>query len=303
MSIIESIVTKQLQDYRTCLKEKKNYFRECNYPSLLKGLGFTETVIEGKKANNMEETNKNWVYEKEDSDIVLVIVDAPYRGIYQPILLDKEVYEEKIKGNTIYINSSNKKALQGNRPTVKVRKDGKLKNIKLHRLVLDREFDSEDDIDHISHCMCDCLRSDLRVVTHKQNMMNRAFRTQVSMTKDGYKMKTWVSIDTEEKAKYKEELESKGFEFERKSLDDNVFLLKSPRMGKGFYKMINEIEDKFFGEYRYNPLEDYSYPVATNWLIHYHLGMLSKELMNELQKELLLQRNRLETIRYYQLVA
>lgn len=111
------------------------------------------------------------------------------------------------------------------------------KRIKMHRLIMDAKEDEF--VDHIFHVKNDNRKSQLRVVTHAENMMNKkAYKNNTSGHKGVYRSKNgekWIvtiSID-------KKQREMGRFD----SLEEAI-------------KVRKELEIKYYGEYRYKDKEE-----------------------------------------------
>lgn len=93
------------------------------------------------------------------------------------------------KGETFYIDDEDYPIVQGRAwyitkrgyVATSIRKDGKVNNVNLHRLLI--KTDGNVDVDHINGNKMDNRRTNLRICTHQQNSCNQKKR---STNKSGY---------------------------------------------------------------------------------------------------------------------
>lgn len=269
----------------------KEYFKHSNLEDILVDLGYKKHVSLGLRGKGIEERNFNTIYTKEDSDLVVVMVNAPFKGITKPILVDKDFYDNKLTDSNIFFVSSKK-----DRPSVKV--NGHI--YKLHQLVMDLPG-SEVDVDHVNHCHSSCLRSDLRLATRVENNENKIYRSHFEKNRRVFN--TRIVIDTYEKERMLAKYIDKGFDY--RLVDTNVIILKSPEYAsnKEMYADVNRVEKEFFGEFAYNPVFDYEHPVSTDLYIRYRLGLIDKEELDSLQIEVVKQLRGQKALDYYQLAG
>ena len=269
----------------------KEYFKHSNLEDILVDLGYKKHVSVGKRGKGITEKNYNTIYTKEDSDLVVIMVNTAYKGITKPILVDKDFYEGKLTESNIFFVSSKK-----DRPSVKV--NGHI--YKLHQLVMDLPG-SEVDVDHVNHCHSSCLRSDLRLATRVENNENKIYRSHFEKNRRVFN--TRIVIDTYEKERMLAKYIDKGFAY--RLVDTNVIILKSPEYAsnKEMYADVNRVEKEFFGEFAYNPVFDYEHPVSTDLYIRYRLGLIDKEELDSLQIEVVKQLRGQKALDYYQLAG
>ena len=245
----------------------------------------------GIRGKGLEDRNCNIAYMKDDYDFVLIMVSTPYKHIKKPILLDKDVYERYLTKSNIFFVTSKK-----DRPCVRI--DGHI--YKLHKVALDFP-DAMIDVDHKFHCHNSCLRSDLRLATRVQNNENKAFRSHI--TKNGRQFTTRIVIDTNDKANTFGKYIRKGFTFKSMGIDTVIMISPIYATKKEMYSAINTLEKAFFGEYAYNPVNDYEHPVSTELYIRYKLGLISEEEFKALQIEVVKQTKGSKAIEYYQIAC
>lgn len=305
ITVAEKLVLENLLENAE-LKGSYDFFRDIvHIEDCLKEAGFECEVLAGKHVSNESDLqNQNRIYKKQGSEIALVIVDNPKNNVYYPVLLDREIYDRKLKGKTIFINHSSKKTEQGARANVKVKINGENKNIKLHRYVLDQEFSVDKDVDHITHSLNSCLVSDLRVCSTTENFRNKRFRSHI--VPNHCKFTVRVQVDSLEKELLKEDLEDLGFEFTGiDTKDGNVYLCKSPEFSgkQSMLYYLNKIENKFFESFRYNPLLDYSNPVSSYLYILSKIEALSKDDLTRYNKAILEKLYGKFIFEYYEIAA
>ena len=272
-------------------KYEKNYFKHSNLENILLELGYEKKEILSTRGRGIEERNTNTVYRCDDSDLVIIMVNVPYKRITKPILVDKDFYEEVLKNRNIFLVTSKK-----DRPCVRV--NGKI--YKLHQLVMGLPGNAVD-VDHINHCHSSCLRSDLRLATRVENNENKIYRSHFEKNRRAFN--TRIVIDTYEKERILAKYIDKGFDY--RLVDTNVIILKSPEYAsnKEMYADVNKVEKDFFGIFAYNPVFDYEHPVSTDLYIRYRLGLINKEELDSMQIEVVRQIKGQKAINYYQLAG
>ena len=272
-------------------KYGKEYFEHTNLDEELEALGFTKHVTMSIRGKDLEEKNSNIVYMKNSADFVIIMVSTPYKHIKKPILLDKDVYERYLTKSNIFFVTSKK-----DRPCVRI--DGHI--YKLHKVALDFP-DAMIDVDHINHCHNSCLRSDLRLATRVQNNENKAYRSHIK----GLQFTTRVVIDTNDKANTFGKYIRKGFSFKSIDADIDTVIMISPIYStkNEMYSAINALEKAFFGEFAYNPINDYEHPVSTELYVRYKLGLISEDEFKALQIEVIKQTKGSRAIEYYQIAC
>ena len=166
-----------------------------------------------------------------------------------------------------------------------VLRNKKYRNAIIHRLVISCEGKQ---VDHISHVAFINIAEYLRPCTNQQNCLNKKFYSKVADNEKAFSLP--VSIFSSED---KISLLGKGFVVKKKRIFSPEYSTT-----REMYEALNKFETKYLGEFRYNPLIDFS----ETWyalVITKCLGGSDLELM-EYNRDFMIQ-NHPDIAKYYQL--
>lgn len=175
---------------------------------------------------------------------------------------------------------------------------------KLHNAymgVADKEFQ----IDHITRRGAICIKEQLRVCTSEQNSRNKKVsENNINLQKRTFKLSSIMLPDKEDV----DALRAAGYtltnvkkvDFNKNEYETCKYNLSSPRFGsvEELYQAINEVENKFYDEFRYNPIYafddiemcggiEYSGLIWTYLYMQVKLLGLNEDEFVELRKEFL----------------
>ncbi len=165
----------------------------------------------------------------------------------QGILIDADSLEV-IGGRRLFLNEKE----EGKELRTHIKKYGK--SIKLHRYLCGDPDACE--VDHITHRSHICTKEQLRVCSSDENKLNKPFRTKINYQRRTFKMSrinpTEEDIQAVKEAGHIIErvaCDVKGVEGSGYSIYSKVF-----DSIEELYKDLNELENRFHGQYRYNPI-------------------------------------------------
>lgn len=160
-------------------------------------------------------------------------------------------------------------------------------NASIHRLIINCE---DKQVDHISHVAFINIAEYLRTCTDQENKLNRKFYSKVADDKKSFSIPATI-FSSEDKIC----LTGKGF----RVIKNKIF---SPEYTttREMYDALNKFETKYLGEFRYNPLIDFS-ETWYAFVINKCLGGSNLDLM-EYNREFMIQ-NHPDIAEYYQLEA
>lgn len=183
---------------------------------------------------------RNFIYHSPSSSAVFVVIYKPRKNELYHTVLDRETYERELRNTNRVLNYA-------------IRHDGSYKivfaeddtNKSVHRLVIPCEAR---EIDHIAVNKCINTKEMLRPVTAAQNSMNHKFYSRVSLENLQFKIKNCAQNDNQRKS-----LIQAGFKLEGDYLISPIY-----NSEKELFEAVNKVEKFLLGEYRYNPLVDFS---------------------------------------------
>lgn len=229
--------------------------------------------------NNLQ----NITYCSRGSNIVTsFVVSSQIDGLVLPVILDKDVYDEFFSdGSLISVKTGG-----GDDKRLIPVKGGKVYvNTQLHRAALNLQKGCGIQVDHCTHYTGCALREELRPCTNRENAMNKPMR---SVLLGNNSFKTKATLTNDEVNKFKD----MGFTYSKKGY------LVSPEYNteKEMYNAIQMIETMLFGEFRYNPLLDFS----ETWyaLILWKMLSLPEEDIMAYQRDYIIH-NKPDVAKYY----
>ena len=201
---------------------------------MLEEQGFQTDIVKSRQGI------RNFIYYAPNSSAVFVVIYKPRQNELYYTVLDREVYERELKGTGRVLNYA-------------IRHDGSYKivfaeddtNKSVHRFVIPCK---DKEIDHIGVNKCLNTRELLRPVSAAQNSMNHKFYSRVSLENLQFKIKNCSQTDNQRKS-----LVQAGFK-----LEGDYFISPTYNSEKELFKAVNKVEKFLLGEYRYNPLVDFS---------------------------------------------
>ncbi len=180
---------------------------------------------------------------KEDCPYVLMFITSTKFNVEETLFVDKDVFEKYLRTNTVSLSRTHGTEL---RATVNFKAGEHAKRV--YKLAM-KGIDAS--IDHVSYNVNVCTREFLRPVTPAQNTYNRPYHTKVvEGTKRGtYKTSATYNLTEDEQ----EELRALGFKVK---LSQGIYLVrKTYTDAEQMFADINMLENRFLGEYRYNPIK------------------------------------------------
>jgi hypothetical protein len=268
--------------------------------SELDNQGFSHIVKECEKGSR---GNKNVYYYSDSCEYALCLIynepkvndffkenhdnlsakelDALQKDLVRFTIIDRDVLDKEITENKLMLNTA-KRCAKTNGYKLVYKDGGKLKS--LHHLITGF-FDSLLQVDHKYHCVAINTREALRICTGTQNCQNRKMYCKVHHSRfwfecsalclngkpipEGFKLVG----DTIRSGKYKDEASM------RKALED--------------------FETTYLGEYRYNPLEDYS-DTWYAYIAQRMLGVISQDELEDYNRQYMIA-NHPDVADYYNL--
>lgn len=224
---------------------------------------------------------RNITYFSKDNKVVTSIVcSRQVEEIAFPVILDKDLYDIYFSGKSV-INL--KTSGQYDKRLIPIK--GSYINTPLHRAALNLTKDCNIQVDHICRYTGCALREELRPCTNRENAMNKPMR---SVLLGNNRFKTKATLTDDEINKFKD----MGFAYSKKGY------LVSPEYNteKEMYNAIQMVETMLFGEFRYNPLLDFS----ETWyaLILWKMLSLPEEDIMAYQRDYIIH-NKPDVAKYY----
>lgn len=287
MRTIEKMVQNLFDSYAKVYKNTYFWDELATFVDELKAKGFEEKEIRGNKKNG--KVNMNFVYSKYDCKYVFILIFTSSEKKVFPLVIDKDVYETKVKGRHISIMQHHHRPL--------IADEGKIR--KLHKFVMDMEDIDTMEIDHITHSSNICVRDLMRVCSRIKNRYNKAVYMTIT---DENEFTGLFEADTEEDKQYLEELNYKGFyvDYVEKSglyrITSEEYVSESKLI-----KDVQKIEKKLMGDYRYDPLLDCTHPISQLLMFKYLFGFISENEFKEGQKYFMQQTKDDFFLEYYDL--
>lgn len=226
---------------------------------------------------------QNITYCSKDSNIVTsFVVSSQIDGMVLPVILDKDIYDEFFfDGSLISVKTGG----GANKRLIPVKGGKVYVNTQLHRAALNLPKGCGIQVDHCTRYTGCALREELRPCTSRENAMNKPMRSKLLGNNS---FKTKANLNDDEINKF----ENMGFKYSKKGY------LISPKYNteKEMYDAIKTIETMLFGEFRYNPLLDFS----ETWyaLILWKMLDLPEEDIMAYQRDYII-RNKPEVAEYY----
>lgn len=187
---------------------------------------------------------KNVTYYSKDGKIVTSFVCSDQIDVgCMPVITNSDVYDELFSDKgLISIKTGGGK----NKRLIPVKGGRVYVNTPLHRAVLHLIKGSGVQVDHRTHYTGCALREELRTCTARQNCMNKPCRSLI-LKKNRFKTKAFLD---ESQIKY---LADNGFTY-----NGEYVYSKKYNTEDEMYKAIEFVENIAFGEFRYNPLFDFT---------------------------------------------
>lgn len=226
-------------------------------------------------------------YTKPGVDAVFCVIYKPKSGELNFTLIDYDLYDKyvlsdpRLRINTSERNKGDKKIIFNSK---------NFNNSAVHRLAVGQDCKGKQ-VDHIPHEVRLNIKMVLRVCNAWENRANRRFYSNVASNKKSFSIRLPYLSESDKNA-----LLSKNY----RVVGDGVY--KSPKFNNAdeMYKEINLIETKYVGEFRYNPLLDFS----ETWyalVLYKMLGIISYKELLEYNKDYMI-RNHKDIAEYYQLL-
>lgn len=242
---------------------------------MLEEQGFQTDIIKSRQGI------RNFIYHSPSSSAVFVVIYKPRKNEIYYTIIDREVYERELRGTNRVLNYA-------------IRHDGSYKivfaeddtNKSVHRLVMPCD---EKEIDHIAVNKCINTKEMLRPVLAVQNSMNRKFYSRVSLDRMQFKIK-----NCSQNANQRKSLIQAGFK-----LEGDYFISPIYDSEKELFEAVNKVEKFLLGEYRYNPLVDFS-ETWFAYAIYKLLGICSMDDVKQFNAGFM-RRHHPNIAKYYQL--
>lgn len=245
------------------------------FADMLEEQGFQTDTVKSRQGI------RNFIYHSPSSSAVFVVIYKPKQNELFYTVLDRETYERELRNTNRVLNYA-------------IRHDGSYKivfaeddtNKSIHRLVIPCEAR---EIDHIGVNKCLNTKEMLRPVTAAQNSMNHKFYSRVSLENLQFKIKNCAQNDNQRKS-----LIQAGFK-----LEGDYFISPVYNSEKELFEAVNKVEKFLLGEYRYNPLVDFSDTWYT-YAIYKLLGICSIDDVKQFNAGFM-RRHHPNIAKYYQL--
>lgn len=250
----------------------------CALLDMLEAQGYTDVERKGARSSIM-----NYFYSRDNCDYVFAVIHKKEEKEIFYAFMDKRTYVECIEARKgVILNNCVR-----NMKDYKIILSGdKWDNEMLHKVALEGE---KDNVDHISHNAAINIKELLRPCSAKENSMNKPLHCKVAKNKLLFRVnKNLVKADD-----YKF-LHDNDFEFTVSKVISPTYTTKEE-----LYAAINKFEEKCFGEFRYNPLKDFS----ETWyalVICKMLGVLTEDELYEYNRQYM-RRWHKDIAEYYQL--
>ncbi len=245
---------------------------------LLEDLGFTVETKKGKGGI------RNFVYRKAEVPYIFVVIYKTYVEGYSFAFLDADVYDKIIVDKPEAILNT----------CIRHDKDNKIvfakdkTNISVHRCVMDCEGYF---INHKSHNLGLDTRELIQLCTPSQNKKDVKFYSQVDDINKSFDL-----VDSIKDLELKIKLRGVGYTFSKGRIYSPTF-----ETTEEMYKALNDLEDMMFGEFRYNPLIDFSKTFYA-YILCRCLGEFTMQDVMEYNRDYHI-RNNPDIARYYMLAS
>ena len=246
--------------------------------SMLANAGFTYVVATSRG-------NASYYFTKGDCDYVFVMIENGRTKTVDFTVIDMDTYKEYFAGKNRTLNT--KRRTDG---SVKIICNcGGFNNMPIHRLVVGAEAGVS--VDHISHNTRLNVAELLRECVAEENNINKPMYCKVNELDSSFSI-----INTLIDIKESQNLANRGYKVRigRKRIYSPVFATK-----KDMYDEIQRIETAYLGEYRYNPLVDFS-DTWYAWVLSNMTNTITQDELEEYQRDYM-KRNNPAIADYYQL--